>query len=1120
LTILRFMRRGSLCNPLLSGSALLCVLLSFTASALDPSRNVFQYNCQTWTRQNGLPANGVTAITQTRDGYLWLGTGVGLVRFDGSEFSLLDMSRVAQFRSSVVTGLSSSRSGGLWFGLERSAFGFCDGKDVSFRGREEWGGLGQNVHSILEATDGAVWVAGEAKSGRVTRDNAYETFPGIDTSDVTAICQGSQGRIWLGTSRKGLYCWQDGALTKIQDPTLDERIIRSLAEDGNKQIWVGTEMGLFCFDAQHRKRPLPFPWYETRALLVDRRGAVWAGTTGGGLVRFLDNVPSAQFRQSDGLADDFVNALAEDREGSLWIGTRNGLSQLSDVKIPTFGKTEGLAADVVISVSASRRGGLWISTGSGFTYFDGTAHNYSTNVGVLNPYIKQTFEARNGDVYLIDGSMDVEVFSGGRIVTHYGAKSWPSAFAEDAQGVVAAVGGGLYRVGTNYFTPYAFAAGQKPSMSWVFNMTTGRDGSLWIASSDGICQVKDGRSSLWTRDQGLSDSKAICVTEDPDGVIWAGLESGLARIKNGRVRNITRRDGLFDNIIYNIVPDDHGALWISSSRGFFRVSLQNLNDFADGRVSRVECTAYDGLEDVKSFERNQQDPSGCKTLDGRIWFPTAQGVVMIDPTNLTANPVPPPVYIHTVLANGRELNAARRAVVRPGKGELEFHYAGLSYIAPQKIEYRYKLDGYDKDWVRAGTRRSAFYTNLKPGQYHFHVQACNADGVWGAAGADFAVELLPHYYQTALFITPMAVLVVLVLFGVYVWRVRSLKRRQQRLQQAHDQLEASVAERTAELAASNTSLKNEIEERKRIESEVERIHRQLVDASRLAGQAEVASSVLHNVGNVLNSVNVSTTLIAERLQKLRLANLTKAAQLLQEHSEDPGRFLTSDPRGSRLPQYLQELAKHLGGEQQELLAEIDNLAQNVEHIKEIVAMQQSYAKISGAAEKVDASELVESALKMHSGAYRRHSIQVVREYEPVPRITIDRHKVLQILINIFQNAKYACDEGGRPEKKVIVRVQRRGEERLIFQVTDNGVGIAAENLTRIFSHGFTTRKNGHGFGLHSAALAAKQMGGTLTAHSDGPGTGATFALELPLAAPVKAPAATTPASGLPTLAEA
>jgi signal transduction histidine kinase len=822
------------------------------------------------------------------------------------------------------------------------------------------------------------------------------------------------------------------------------------------------------------------------------------------------------------LADDFVTAIAEDQEGSIWIGTRNGLSQLSDVKIPTFGRTEGLVADLVIDAEPAAKGGLWVASNEGvlrmseeayyhsasrslsfFTNFIGdsfadSVHSYSTEAGLREKYVKRVFEARNGDVYMINGQMDVEVLSGGKVVARYPNQVRPTAITEDARSVIVSIGEELYRVGTNFFEPYAYKNDDKPALSWVFNMITARDGAIWIATSDGVWRVKDGTYSHWTKNEGLSETKAICVTEDADGTIWAGLESGIARIKDGQVRNITRNNGLFDNIIHSIVPDNQGSLWAASGRGFFQVSRQGMNDFADGKTDHVACTAYAGLDAVRSFERNQQEPVGCKTRDGRIWFPTSQGIVMIDPTNITINPVPPSVYVYTVRANGKEVNVATNAMVHPGKGELEFYYAGLSYIAPQKIQYRYKLDGYDKDWVEAGTRRSAFYTNLKPQKYQFQVRACNADGVWGSTGASVTVTLLPHYYQTTWFITLAAGAIMLVLLAIYGWRVRRLRWKQRKLEETHNLLEAKVKERTMALAESNTSLKSEIEERKRMEQEVERVHRQLVDASRMAGQAEVASSVLHNVGNVLNSVNVSTTLLSERLQRLRLTNLAKAADLIQQHVADLGRFFTADDRGRRLPEYLKEVASHLQAEQKDMMSELGNLAHNVEHIKEIVAMQQNYAKISGAEEKVEVSDLVESALKMHAGAYLRHSVKVEREFEKIPTVIVDRHKVLQILINVLQNAKLACDEGGKPEKKVFVRIKRLGEDRLTIEIADNGIGISPENLTRIFSHGFTTRKTGHGFGLHSSALAAKEMGGSLTARSEGIGNGASFVLELPI----------------------
>ncbi len=614
---------------------MLSLFLPIRGFALDPTKSVFQYNCRSWTRQNGLPANGVNAITQTKDGYLWLGTARGLVRFDGREFKLLDLNHLPHLRSSIVTSLSSAKRGGLWFSLERSAFGFCDGNGLSFRGREEWGGLNLNVHSLLETGDGALWIAADSHSGRLANGEAYETPPGLDGCDVTALYQDSQERVWLGTARHGLYCWRNGILTQFPDRTLDERIIRSLVEDKDGQIWVGTELGVLCYDAHSQRKPLPFPWYETRALLADRQGAVWAGTTSGGVVRFVDGVPTS-LRKTDGLADDFVTALAEDQEGSVWIGTRDGVTQLSDVKFPTFGKNEGLTANVNISVCASRLGGLWVTTSEGFTYFDGKAQPYSADdVGLTNHYIKGVLEAKNGDLYLINGAREIEVVSGGKVVARYPTTNWATALAEDDQGVVVTVGADLYRVSADSFAPYAFTNGQKPLLNWVFNMAMSHDGALWLASSDGLCRVQDGAFTLLTKEEGLGDSKVLWVCEDTDGVVWAGLETGMARLKNDQIQNITRDNGLFDNIIYTIVPDDHGSLWVNSGRGLFRVSRQSLNNFADRKIDHVECVGYDGLDAVKSLERNQQDQSGCKTLDGRIWFPTAQGVVMIDPALAT-----------------------------------------------------------------------------------------------------------------------------------------------------------------------------------------------------------------------------------------------------------------------------------------------------------------------------------------------------------------------------------------------------------------------------------------------------------------------------------------------------
>ena len=285
---------------------------------------------------------------------------------------------------------------------------------------------------------------------------------------------------------------------------------------------------------------------------------------------------------------------------------------------------------------------------------------------------------------------------------------------------------------------------------------------------------------------------------------------------------------------------------------------------------------------------------------------------------------------------------------------------------------------------------------------------------------------------------------------------------------------------------------------KQAEAKVEQTHQQLLETSRLAGMAEVATSVLHNVGNVLNSVNVSTTLVLDLVRKSRINNLGRLAAIIHEQRDDLAAFFTNDERGRQLPGYLSKLVEHLATEQAQLIAEIELTRKNIEHIKDIVTMQQSYAKVSGMVEKVKVIELVEDALRMNASALNRHQVEVVRDYpaEPV-ECHAEKQKVLQILINIIRNAKYACDESERPDKRLTMQV-RAGNGRMQITATDNGVGIPAENLTRIFNHGFTTRQNGHGFGLHSGALAAKEMGGSLTAFSAGAGAGARFVLDLPL----------------------
>ena len=336
--------------------------------------------------------------------------------------------------------------------------------------------------------------------------------------------------------------------------------------------------------------------------------------------------------------------------------------------------------------------------------------------------------------------------------------------------------------------------------------------------------------------------------------------------------------------------------------------------------------------------------------------------------------------------------------------------------------------------------------------------------------------------------------------------LKERRRAEEAEQKAQSKLESQVTEQTAELIRANeqlqgiaATLKTEMSQRRRVQSQNEKTHKELLKVSRAAGMSEVATGVLHNVGNVLNSINISASIVAEHLNDFNIANIARAANLMHEHAGDIGNFLTNDPKGKQLPDYLAQLASHLSTEQTLLQKEIGFVKMKIGHVKEIVAAQQNYGKVVGLEERVKIEDLIQDVFRIHATELAQYEVQVRHDFAPgLPDILVDKHKVLQILLNLLSNAKHAVVDSGRKDKQVTVRVTN-GDNRMRIAMTDNGVGIPPVNLRKVFNHGFTTRKSGgHGFGLHSSANAAKEMGGSLHAQSDGPGRGATFTLEIPL----------------------
>jgi PAS domain S-box-containing protein len=1167
---------------------------------LDPSKTVFQYNIQTWNRQNGLPFNRISSIVQTPDGFLWMGTQNGLVRFDGVDFVRMPIPNRLGWGSMSVNSLKPSPRGGFWFGLDEGAFGYFDGTNRFQSYAADWILPQMYVHGVQEDPDGSIWVGSRLGLGGFLGGKTNQSFSNSDIGEVRAVFEDTSQRVWFGTDAKGLFYWEGGKLNKFTNTDLTGSI-RSLSMDGAGNLWIGTSYGLRCYDRNFQRNDPLTVANEVQSLLKDSHGAMWIGTSGDGVIRYYQGDTSF-IRKTNGLAENYVSSIFEDHEGSMWIGTRDGLTQISELKFPIASIADGSLDQPVHGVSASTNGGVWCATSSGVYNHKDKSIFYLTAPTNFNPYVKRVYEAHNGFVYVLDGSREVQVYSNNVCIARFSNGEWPTAIAEDAHGVVAAIGPRLYRIELSGMQPFTYSEPVAPDFYWIRNLIGSRDGSLIVASANGVFRLGDKKIEHWTKAEGLTDSDVNCITEDNEGILWLGQVSGLSRIKAGQVA-VIHHDAT-DTMINSIVPDNLGNLWLACNTGVVRVNRHSVNDFADRKAAKLDYRLFDGVDALRTVDLTEVEAVACKTSDGKIWLPSPLGVVEIDPAQIPINPVPPQVHIEKVVLNGVPQSGTSGVSDRRGGGELSIQYTALSFIASGKIRFRYRLLGYDSDWIDAGTQRSALYGNLKPGKYVFRVQACNVDGVWNNNDAYFAVELPPFFYQTAWFKVIAAIAFLMCLSGIYGWRTRHLREKEKELQAANELLEKKIGERTRELAEKRNLLRTlidnlpdavfvkdtegrviidniaharymgfedpartigktdfdcfprelaekfrgpeleliqsgkefngeehlkladgdicwfrttkvplrddhgkiiglaginrDITERKKWETELESLHKQLLETSRHAGMAEVATSVLHNVGNVLNSVNVSASVVGEQVRSTNLDRLTKAISLLQENRSDLSGFFKQEEKSGKLISFLEALFVILKKERETVQHEVDALTKNVEHIKKIVSMQQSYAKVSGVIEVVNPVELIEDSLRMHEAAFQRHAVKVVRDYSDTPKIAIDRHKVIQILVNLFSNAKYACDFNDPANRTIRIRLTTVGDDSIRIEVIDNGMGIAEENVTRIFSYGFTTRKMGHGFGLHSGALAAKELGGSLHATSKGPAKGATFVLELPV----------------------
>ncbi len=745
-------------------SVVVAILLASRAFALDPARALTQARVSVWTSETGLPQNTIDAIVQTRDGYLWIGTEEGLVRFDGVRFVVTDRQTSPALRSSFISSLFEAADGTLWIGtygggLARMRNGRIEpfrpdilGSDriremhvaggVLFAATAGGGLLRIDGEKVTRFTmrhglptdriwaledDGAggFWVATHGggvvrwKDSRVQQQISVRD--GLPSDHARALLRDPDGTLWIGTDGGGVVAWRDGAVVRTVTARdgLPSNLIRALQRDSDGSLWIGTDGGLARWRGTRAEsfgtaQGLPSP--TVRAVIEDREGSLWVGTTGG-LARMSDT-RFLSFTRKEGMSADSIRAVVEDRNGRIWVGTEGGgLCEIQPGSVHCLTKVNGLPHDTVYALASSGDGSLWAGTdGGGVVRLRErrVVETIDTRRGLPNDRVRALVETADGTLWVSTTAGLARIRDG---------KTSRVKELEDRQlRPLLALADGTLLVGTD-------GAG------------------LWRVTEDGAKATLIAKTG-----RGLKSDRVFSLAADAvGGGIWIGTSGGgLARLdlRDNSVRSVTRRNGLFDDVVFQVVDQGPGGdLWMTSNRGLYRVSRDRVLAAMNGAKPDLSGIVYSTTEGMPSKETNAAFPAAIRARNGHLWVGTARGVAVIDPLATGRNTMRPPVHIEEVLIDGTPATA-RPLRVPPAAQRLELRYTASSLRAPERVTFRYRLDGYDRDWVDAGTARVAHYTKLEPGDYTFRVMATNEDGVRSEGDARLGVTVDPRWYET------------------------------------------------------------------------------------------------------------------------------------------------------------------------------------------------------------------------------------------------------------------------------------------------------------------------------------------------------------------------------------
>ena len=1054
------------------------------SGSLDPEKSISQYLLDVWTTEEGLPQNSINSITQSHDGYLWLGTQEGLVRFDGTRLQVFNRRNNTLNNNNVVT-LFDDQDGNLWIGtLGGGLTLYNSGRFTSYTSED---GLSSDyITAVLQDRTGSYWIGtSDAGITRLTNNQIsyLSSTDGLGSNSISALHEDHEGNIWIGTLGGGLTRYQDGYLTTFTTQEgLSSPDVTSIIQDVEGTLWIGTRAG--GLNAYSNRKFLAYttkdglPSNDILSVLVDDAGSIWIGTDHGGLSRLFDG-KFTTFSTNDGLAYDIVRSLYQDREGNLWIGTDGGgLNRLRNGIFTSYTTNEGLAHNFTYAIFEDADGSLWIGTDAGVSRLSGDRFTtFTTRNGLSSNFILSVYGTRDGSLWFGTYGAGLNRYQNGRFSTYTIKDGLLSdeiyALFEDSEEVLwIGTRYGLSRYREGQFNTFTTEHGL--SSHDITSIAEDNAGRIWAGTFDGGLNVieNDQVVQQYDTDDGLLSNFVLTVYADQEGDVWIGTrDGGLNRYRDGLFTSFTPENGLYDDNVFQLLEDQRGNLWMSCNVGLFRVSKQELNDFANGDKDTFVSIEYNQSDGLRSVEFNGGfQPAGWRSRDGRLWFPSNEGIVVIDPDSGSKNLEPPQIIVERVVADEQvvDLNGAIR--LSPGTNKLEFNYVGLTFLAPEKVQYRYQLEGVDEDWVVAGTRREAYYTNLDPGHYTFKVVAGDSDGNWPRKAATVSFYLKSFFYQRPLFQLFGFLCLILLTFLIYRLRIRHLKAHRRELLELVDQNMSTLLEekvKTEQALRETEKARQESERQKEIAQNARSVIEE--QASQLRELDRIKTTFFNNISHEFRT---PLTLLIGPLENALTGVYGPANEKMRKQLE---LMLRNARRLLRLINQLLDLSKLESGK----------LELNVREHNIVPLLEGVVLSFTAFAEKKN--------LLLN---FTPSSEKVILNY--------DAASLEKVFFNLLSNAVKFTPAGG----KILVSIK---EPKAMFsgthttveiRVKDTGIGIPTKELPHIFDRfhqvdgAISHSGEGTGIGLSLVQELVALHEGTIKVLSE-PGKGSEFIVTFP-----------------------